>query len=75
MAERQDGRGDAKAAAKALSDLNTFAIVATILERGHLLVPSRGAERIIKICEVEQQKLLRAYDRAIAKSGTEGGRG
>lgn len=54
-------------AAEALSDLNTFAIVVTILEGGHVHSPSyAGAERIIKICRAETGKRLREYDRAIA---------
>ena len=54
------------AAAEALSDLNTFAIVVSILEGGHLHAPSYSAAgRIIKICQAEQQKRLREYDRAM----------
>jgi len=54
-----------EAAARALSDLNTFAAVVTILEGGHVHSESHGgAERIIAICKSEQAKRLREYDRA-----------
>ena len=58
-------------AAKALSDLNTFAIVVSIMEGGHLhLNASNGtAERIIRICQREQQKLLKLHDAAVEKAG------
>lgn len=53
----------------ARSDLNTFGIVESILENGHLHSASySGAERIIKICRAEIQKRLREYDRAVAKA-------
>lgn len=59
-----------EAAAEAISDLNTFAIVVSTLENGHLHSPSyKAAERIISICKAEQQKRLRDYDRAIEKAG------
>ena len=58
-----------KAAAQALSDLNTFAIVATILEGGHIHSPSHAAaQKIIRICLREQQKRLGEYDSAIEKA-------
>jgi hypothetical protein len=58
-----------KAAAEALSDLNTFAIVVSILEGGHLHAPSyAAAERIIKISHRAQRRCLVDYDRAIAKA-------
>ena len=56
-----------KAAAEAMADLNTFAIVVSILEGGHIRAPSNdAAARIIKICKTEQQKRLLDYDRASA---------
>lgn len=58
-----------KEAAQALSDLNTFAIVVSILEGGHLHTPSyAAAERIIKISQQAQQRCLVNYDRAVAKA-------
>src|ERR1700730_5719063 len=58
-----------KAVAEAMSDLNTFAIVVSILENGHLHAPSyAAANRIIKICHAEEQKRLRDYDRAMVKA-------
>lgn len=65
--------GDAiKRAAEALSDLNTFAIVATILEGGHLHAPSYdAAQKIIRICHAEEQKRLGDYDRAALAALTE----
>ena len=59
-----------KTAAKAHSDLNTFASVVTILEGGHIYMPQShtAVARIIKICKAEQQKRLRDYDRAVAKA-------
>lgn len=59
-----------ESAAEALSDLNTFAIVVSILEGGHVHAPSyAGAQRIINICQREQAKRLREYDRAVEKAG------
>ena len=59
-----------EAAAQALSDLNTFAVIVSIVEGGHLHAPSyAGGARIIKICRAEEAKRLREYDRAIAKAG------
>jgi hypothetical protein len=56
-------------AAEALSDLNTFYVVISIMEGGHLHSPSyAGAERIIKICQSESEKRLREYDRAVARA-------
>lgn len=58
-----------KEAANALSDLNTFAIVVSILEGGHLHSGSYAdAERIIKICRSAQAKRLVEYDRARGKA-------
>lgn len=56
-------------AAQALSDLNTFAIIVSTIEGGHLHSPSyAGGERIIRICKSEEQKRLREYDRALARA-------
>lgn len=58
-----------KAAAEALSDLNTFDIVVSILEGGHLHANSyAGAAKIIRICIAEQQKRLREYDAAAIRA-------
>jgi len=60
----------AKNAAEALSDLNTFGIIVSILEGGHIHSPSHAAaSRIIKICLDEQQRCLGRYDREMAKAG------
>lgn len=57
-------------AANALSDLNVFAIVVSILEGGHTHSPSyKAAARIIAICKAEQQKRLREYDRYCERVG------
>ena len=56
-------------AAKALSDLNTFAVIVSILEGGHIMFSKSSAdEQIIAICRDEQQKLLRHYDRLLAEA-------
>ena len=58
-----------KEAADALSDLNTFAILVTILDGGHIHAPSHAAaSRIIRICKAEQDRRLRDYDRLKAKA-------
>ena len=58
-----------KLAAEALSDWNVFAIIATILEGGHLHAASNdGARKIIRICQVEQRNRLLEYTRAVAKA-------
>lgn len=53
-------------AAKAMSDLNVFALVVSILEGGHLMYNSpksqKDAQRIIDICKDTQQHLLSKYD-------------
>lgn len=70
MHNQKEQRANIKAAAEAMSDLNTFDIVASILEGGHLHSSSyAAAERIIAICKREQDKRLRDYDRAMEKSG------
>ena len=57
-------------AARAHSNLNTFASIVTILEGGHLYGwQTQAAEgKIIKICCAEQQKWLARYDRAVVKA-------
>jgi hypothetical protein len=56
-------------AAVALSDLNTFAIVVSILEGGHVHSESyKAAARIIKICKGETAKRLLDYDAAVSHS-------
>lgn len=58
-------------AARALADLNTFALIVSILEGGHIYVSSShtAAGRIVTICQREQKKLLKAYDAAVEKAG------
>ncbi len=59
-------------AAEALSDLNTFGIVVSILEGGHIHSPSyKDGQRIIDICKSAMGKRLREYDRARAKANQE----
>lgn len=54
-------------AARAHSNLNTFATIVTILEGGHLYDNRtyKAAQRIIAICKQQQQRELRAFDRAL----------
>lgn len=62
-------KSPARLAAEALCNLNTFAAVVTILEGGHLYGNSSAASRrIIRICQQEQQRYLRAYDQAMELS-------
>ena len=58
----------AKDAAYALTNLNLFVSLQTLLEGGHLY-PSYNetAEKIIKLCKAETQRQIRAYDRAIRR--------
>ncbi len=66
----KEERGAIRNAAKALSDLNTFAIVVSILEGGHIHAPSHaGAARIMKICRAEQQRCLLEYDKQMDIAG------
>lgn len=52
-----------EAAAEALSDLNTFHCVISLMEGGHLHAPSyKAAERIIKICKSEAHRRLCDYE-------------
>ncbi|MEQ8504638.1 MAG: hypothetical protein RIB80_04880 [Rhodospirillales bacterium] len=67
MANPKTNQDHAKEAAKALINLNTFAAVVTVLEGGHVYGNSNAAERIIKICQAEQQRFLDAYDQALAR--------
>lgn len=66
----RSGRGkDVKDAAKAMSDLHVFAAVQCLME--HSLVSSRrfkSEARIVQVCQKEQQRCLRDYDRALAKA-------
>ncbi|NTF67728.1 hypothetical protein [Rhizobium rhizogenes] len=57
----------AEIAANAHTDLNTFGTIVTILEGGHLYCneSQSTAARIIKMCQAQQQYLLRLYDRSI----------
>lgn len=53
-------------AARAHSNLNAFAIVMGIMEGGTIYGDNAAARKIIRICRDEQQRQLRAYDRAAA---------
>lgn len=56
-----------KDAAYAMSDLYIFGAVVALMEGGHLHSASYdAAAKIIKICQAEQQKRLREFDRARA---------
>lgn len=55
-----------KDAAEAHTNLNTFAVVVSVLEGGNICGYSAAAERIIKICLREQQLYLEKYDRAVS---------
>lgn len=60
---------DIELTANALSTLNTFGILMSILEGGHIRAPSYAAgNKIIKICKSEMQKCLRDYDKASARA-------
>jgi hypothetical protein len=62
---RRSPKDSYRLAAEAASDLNTFGIVISILEGGHIHAPSyEAAELIIEICKQEQQKRLCDYDQA-----------
>jgi len=62
------------AAAKAHTNLNSFAAVQAILECGVIYASSTNAnitaQKIIKICKAQMQKELSAYDDAVAKAST-----
>lgn len=71
MAYTEKGKA-IKEAAVARSDLNLFAAVAALMESSLVSSDCYAAEaRIVRICQAEQAKCLRRYDRAIAKA--EGG--
>ena len=57
-------------AMNALSDLNIFAAVVTILEGGHLYCTksNKAADRIIQLCKFEQHKRLQEMDYAKARA-------
>lgn len=55
-----------KEACIAHTNLNTFACVVAILESGCVYGHSPAAQRIIDICQAEQAKYLRAYDKHTA---------
>lgn len=58
----------AKEAAEALSDLNTFGVVVSIMEGGHLHTASHRFEiAIIRLCKRAMDVRLRDYDCAMAK--------
>ncbi len=66
---QDDRKQAAKLAGQAVSDLNVFYIVISVLENGHLHAASdKTAWRIIKICRSEAEKRLRDYDRYLAKA-------
>ncbi|MCB8880071.1 hypothetical protein ACELLULO517_07480 [Acidisoma cellulosilytica] len=64
-------------AARAHSNLNTFASIVTILEGGHIYgleksqTAQKTAQKIIDICKREQQFQLRAYDAAVHAANKE----
>lgn len=64
----------AQKAAEAYANLNVFAAVEGMMGGG-LLSPSynAAADRIIKICQAEMQRQVRAYDAALAAIQKEGG--
>lgn len=54
-------------AARAHSNLNTFASIISILEGGHVYGGhSASAEKIIKTCRAETTRWLRIYDKHVA---------
>lgn len=56
-------------AAKALADLNVFAAIVALLESGLNHSPThKTASRIVKIAKDEQQRCLRRYDDAKART-------
>ena len=67
--ERGTMKGPIQYAAEALSDLNTFAIIVTLLEGGHVHADSHAdAERIIAICKRAEARCLDAYDKYVAEA-------
>lgn len=61
---------NARRAAYAHSDLNTFGSIVTILEGGHLYMnrSEAAAKAIIAICKRQQQACLEIYDDAVTDS-------
>lgn len=59
-------RGHLTDASKAHTDLNTFGSIITILEGGHLYsgTSHTAADKIIKLCKREMQRLLIEFDEA-----------
>lgn len=57
-------------ATKTHSDLNTFAIIVSILEGGHVYLNEnyKVADKIIKLCKNQQRICLRIHDRESRKS-------
>lgn len=55
-----------KEAARAHTNLNTFASVVSLLEGGHVYGYQREANQIIRICNRAQQRFLDQYDKAAA---------
>lgn len=60
-----------KEAARAHTNLNTFASVVSLLEGGHVYGYQREADQIIRICNRAQQRFLDQYDRAAARIAKE----
>lgn len=60
----------ARLAAEHLATLNTFASLVAVLEGGTVYDPkaSATADRIIRLCHAEQQRQLKRYDAALAKT-------
>jgi len=70
MSDKATKRRHINDAAYTHSTLNTFAIVETILEGGHLYTGANtAARRIISICQKEKRRLLMEYDRAVKSAG------
>ena len=60
-----------KEAAEAHSTLTVFAAVAALLEGGLVYCPEayKAADQIIRIANSVQQRMLRKYDREVARAG------
>lgn len=60
-------RDPVRDAARAHTNLNTFASIVSILEGGHVYGgENKAASKIIAICKEEQTRWLREYDKAKA---------
>ena len=59
----------AKEAAYAHSDLNVFGAVVALMEGGTLYTSGghQAASKIIRLCQTEMQRQLRAYDKALER--------